>query len=152
MGDAPVRRHPPARCREVLQRMRSDHDQVTVLVNARLLSEGIDMPAVDAVVFVGPRGSAIDAIQAVGRALRRADQPDKTATIILPVFANPAQETDLMNPERRTPASGRSCGPYERTIPAPLRLSTICGCGTTTDESNGHLLVPQRWVTRKACP
>jgi superfamily II DNA or RNA helicase len=96
--------HQPSRRREVLERLCSGHEHVTVVANARLLSEGIDMPAVDAVVFGDPRGSTIDAIQAVGRALRRGDQPDKTATIILPVLTSPGQDPDLL--DVRSPYAG----------------------------------------------
>ena len=96
--------HRAAQRREVLDRLRSDQDHLTVVANARLLSEGIDIPAVDAVVFADPRGSTIDAIQAVGRALRRGDQPDKIATVILPVLADPGREPDLLDP--RSPYAG----------------------------------------------
>ena len=43
-----------------------------LLTNARVLTEGIDVPAVDMVAFVGPRHSRVDIAQAVGRAMRTA--------------------------------------------------------------------------------
>jgi superfamily II DNA or RNA helicase len=49
---------------------------VQVLCSARVLSEGVDVPAVDTVVFAEPRSSAVDIVQAVGRAMRVA--PGKT--------------------------------------------------------------------------
>ena len=55
-----------------------------ILSNARCLSEGIDVPALDAVLFMSPRNSQVDVVQAVGRAMRKA--PGKTyGYIILPV-------------------------------------------------------------------
>ena len=55
-----------------------------ILSNARCLSEGIDVPALDAVLFMSPRNSQIDIVQAVGRVMRKA--PDKTyGYIVLPV-------------------------------------------------------------------
>jgi len=44
-----------------------------ILSNARCLSEGVDVPALDAVLFLNPRNSVIDVVQSVGRVMRRAD-------------------------------------------------------------------------------
>ena len=55
-----------------------------VLSNARCLSEGVDVPALDAVMFLNPRKSVVDVVQSVGRVMRRA--PGKQyGYIILPV-------------------------------------------------------------------
>ena len=55
-----------------------------ILSNARCLSEGIDVPALDAVIFYKPRKSHIDVVQAVGRVMRKA--PGKQfGYVILPV-------------------------------------------------------------------
>ena len=55
-----------------------------VLTNARCLSEGVDVPALDAILFMHPRKSQIDVVQAVGRVMRKA--PDKQmGYIVLPV-------------------------------------------------------------------
>ena len=64
--------------------------QCRVLSNARCLTEGIDVPALDAVLFLQPRKSQIDVVQAVGRVMRRAG--GKTyGYVILPVVV-PAGE------------------------------------------------------------
>ena len=68
-----------------------------ILSNARCLSEGIDVPALDAVLFMNPRNSHVDIVQAVGRAMRKAE--GKTyGYIILPVVvpagADPASVLD----------------------------------------------------------
>lgn len=55
-----------------------------VLSNARCLSEGVDVPALDAVMFLNPRKSVVDVVQSVGRVMRKA--PGKQyGYIILPV-------------------------------------------------------------------
>ena len=42
-----------------------------ILTNARCLSEGVDVPALDAVMFLSPRKSVVDIVQSVGRVMRR---------------------------------------------------------------------------------
>src|SRR5699024_6144407 len=55
-----------------------------ILTNARCLSEGVDVPALDAVMFLSPRKSVFDIVQSVGRVMRKA--PGKQyGYIILPV-------------------------------------------------------------------
>ncbi|WP_222842255.1 helicase-related protein [Boudabousia marimammalium] len=55
-----------------------------ILTNARCLSEGVDVPTLDAILFLNPRRSQVDVIQAVGRVMRKAE--GKTyGYIILPV-------------------------------------------------------------------
>lgn len=58
--------------------------QCRILSNARCLSEGIDVPALDAVVFFDTRESIVDIVQSVGRVMRKADGK-KYGYIILPV-------------------------------------------------------------------
>lgn len=55
-----------------------------VLSNARCLSEGVDVPALDAIMFLHPRKSQIDVVQSVGRVMRRAEGK-KMGYVILPV-------------------------------------------------------------------
>ncbi len=66
-----------------------------ILSNARCLTEGIDVPALDAILFLHPRKSEIDVVQAVGRVMRKA--PGKQfGYIILPIAQAPGstpQET-----------------------------------------------------------
>ncbi len=55
-----------------------------ILSNARCLSEGVDVPALDGVVFMNPRKSVVDVVQAVGRVMRKS--PGKEfGYVILPV-------------------------------------------------------------------
>jgi superfamily II DNA or RNA helicase len=62
-----------------------DDGERGLLANARCLAEGVDVPTLDGVAFVDPRRSEVDIVQAVGRAIRLAD--DKlVGTIVIPVF------------------------------------------------------------------
>jgi predicted helicase len=55
-----------------------------ILSNARCLSEGVDVPALDAVMFLNPRNSVVDVVQSVGRVMRKA--PGKQyGYVILPI-------------------------------------------------------------------
>ena len=76
-----------------LRRLRSvEGGERGVLTNARCLNEGVDVPTLDGVAFIDPRRSQVDVVQAVGRAIRKAE--DKTVgTIVLPVFVN--EDDDL---------------------------------------------------------
>ncbi|MFM6532221.1 MAG: helicase-related protein, partial [Dolichospermum sp.] len=60
------------------------HPACRILSNARCLSEGVDVPALDAVMFLTPRNSVVDVVQSVGRVMRKAEGK-KYGYIILPV-------------------------------------------------------------------
>ena len=64
-----------------------DENECRILSNVRCLSEGVDVPALDAVLFLSPRNSQVDVVQAVGRVMRKADGKDY-GYIILPVCVN----------------------------------------------------------------
>ncbi len=55
-----------------------------ILSNVRCLSEGIDVPALDAVMFLQPKASQVDIVQAVGRVMRKSEGKDY-GYIILPI-------------------------------------------------------------------
>jgi predicted helicase len=55
-----------------------------ILSNVRCLSEGVDVPALDAVLFLTPRNSQVDVVQSVGRVMRNAPNK-KLGYVILPV-------------------------------------------------------------------
>jgi len=55
-----------------------------LLTNARCLTEGVDVPALDAVIFTNPRASQIDVVQAVGRVMRQAEGK-RYGYVIIPV-------------------------------------------------------------------
>jgi predicted helicase len=61
-----------------------------ILSNVRCLSEGVDVPALDAVLFLTPRNSQVDVVQSVGRVMRNSTDPitgkkKKLGYVILPV-------------------------------------------------------------------
>jgi superfamily II DNA or RNA helicase len=58
----------------------------TVVSNARCLSEGVDVPALDGVFFTWRKDSEVDVVQAVGRAVRRHAEGSGIATILVPVL------------------------------------------------------------------
>ena len=59
-----------------------------VICNARCLAEGVDVPSLDGIAFIDPKGSQIEIIQAVGRAIRkvRGAKVQTKGTIVIPVF------------------------------------------------------------------
>ncbi|MDE0291917.1 MAG: DEAD/DEAH box helicase family protein [Candidatus Dadabacteria bacterium] len=72
---------------QALNWLRADPTQgeARVVTNARCLTEGVDVPALDAVLFLAPKRSDIEIVQAVGRVMRKA--PGKqTGYIVLPVL------------------------------------------------------------------
>ena len=59
----------------------------SLITNARCLTEGVDVPAVDMVAFVDPRKSRIDIAQAAGRAMRQSKATNKKlGYIVVPLF------------------------------------------------------------------
>ncbi|NMA40526.1 MAG: DEAD/DEAH box helicase, partial [Lentisphaerae bacterium] len=61
-----------------------DAQHCHILHNVRCLSEGVDVPSLDAVLFLSPRNSQVDVVQSVGRVMRRAPGK-KYGYIIIPV-------------------------------------------------------------------
>ena len=88
---------------ELLDWLKAETEDQTcrILTNARCLSEGVDVPALDAIMFLHPRKSQIDVVQSVGRVMRRA--PGKRmGYVILPVGipANKTPEEALKDNEK----------------------------------------------------
>ena len=68
----------------------NDPNECRVLCNVRCLSEGVDVPALDAVIFLSPRNSEVEVVQSVGRVMRtfgkNTDKEKKYGYIIIPVI------------------------------------------------------------------
>jgi hypothetical protein len=64
-----------------------------LISNCACLGEGVDVPALDGVAFIDPKGSVVDIIQAVGRVIRKADDK-KVGTIVIPVFVDESEDAD----------------------------------------------------------
>lgn len=70
-----------------------DEEECHALSNVRCLSEGVDVPALDAIMFMDSKGSLVDVVQSVGRVMRRA--PGKRyGYIIIPVIVPEAESAD----------------------------------------------------------
>ncbi|MEN9945755.1 MAG: hypothetical protein RLZZ293_141 [Pseudomonadota bacterium] len=72
-------------------------DTCRILSNARCLSEGVDVPSLDAVMFIHGRKSKVDIVQSVGRVMRKA--PDKQLgyiiiPIVIPTDANTQEQLE----------------------------------------------------------
>ena len=78
-----------------------EQNECKILNNVRCLSEGVDVPSLDAILFLHPRKSQIDVVQSVGRVMRRAEGK-KLGYVILPVVipANVKPEDALDDNER----------------------------------------------------
>ncbi len=63
----------------------SDSSDCHILTNVRCLSEGVDVPSLDSVIFLSSRNSQVDVVQSVGRVMRRAPGK-KYGYIIIPVI------------------------------------------------------------------
>lgn len=78
---------------ELLSWLKEESDECRVLSNVRCLSEGVDVPSLDAVMFLSARNSQVDVVQSVGRVMRRA--PGKNyGYIIIPVVVPSDVEAD----------------------------------------------------------
>ncbi|MGW2612303.1 Helicase associated domain protein [Streptomyces mirabilis] len=100
--------HAPLHRRQVLDEFASDFlggsefkgrdipAALRVLSSVRVLGEGVDTAECDAVLFADARGSMIDIVQMVGRALRMQPGAGKLATLIVPVFLGPNEDPDEM--------------------------------------------------------
>ena len=65
----------------------------SLVTNARCLTEGVDVPGIDCVMFVDPKASTVDIVQAAGRAMRRAEGKTK-AYIVLPFVVREGASID----------------------------------------------------------
>lgn len=84
-------------CKERLEKLENlnafEPNTCKVLSNARCLSEGVDVPALDSVIFFDGRSAMVDIIQAVGRVMRKAKNK-KRGYIILPIAL---EESEIKN-------------------------------------------------------
>ena len=72
-----------------------------IMSNARCLTEGVDVPAVDVVAFLSPRKSKVDIVQAAGRAMRTAPGKE-TGYVLLPLFLETQENETLKEALERT--------------------------------------------------
>lgn len=78
---------------EWLKKADSNKKECRVLNNVRCLSEGVDVPSLDAIMFLSSRNSQVDVVQSVGRVMRRAEGK-KFGYIIIPVLVPADKNAD----------------------------------------------------------
>ncbi len=71
-----------------------EKSEKSLITNARCLTEGVDVPNIDCVLFADPRGSAVDIVQAVGRALRPY-QGKEFGYVIVPILVDEEKDLDI---------------------------------------------------------
>ena len=86
--------------REVYMKAFGEADRA-IMSNARCLTEGVDVPAVDVVAFLSPRKSKVDIVQAAGRAMRKADGKE-TGYVLLPLFLETQESETIEEALERT--------------------------------------------------
>jgi len=64
------------------------HNAPSLVTNAQCLSEGVNVPSIDAIMFVDPKQSRVDITQAIGRALRKGDKNKGKSYIIVPIVVD----------------------------------------------------------------
>lgn len=75
---------------------KTDNNECRVLTNVRCLSEGVDVPSLDAVMFLSARNSQVDVVQSVGRVMRLSPGTNKKyGYIIIPVVVPANVEADI---------------------------------------------------------
>jgi hypothetical protein len=135
--------HTPGHRRQVLDEFASEflggpdfegrdvRAELRVLSSVRVLGEGVDTAECDAVLFADARGSMVDIVQMVGRALRLNPDHGKLATLIIPVFLGPDEDpNELLTSDAYNSLSkilGALRAHDAQTIGAPR---TSCGSGT----------------------
>ena len=71
----------------------TENNECRILTNVRVLSEGVDMPSLDAVLFLSAKNSQVDVVQSVGRVMRKSPGK-KYGYIIIPVVVPTDIEAD----------------------------------------------------------
>lgn len=93
-GDMPTAR------REMIMKTFKESERA-IISNARCLTEGVDVPAVDMVAFISPKKSKVDIIQATGRAMRKADGK-KVGYVMVPLYLEQAKDESIEEAVART--------------------------------------------------
>jgi superfamily II DNA or RNA helicase len=69
----------------------------SLITNARCLTEGVDVPNIDCIVFSDPRKSKVDIVQALGRALRKKEGKEWGYVVLPIIYDEETQEIDNEN-------------------------------------------------------
>lgn len=79
----------------------ADTNEARILTNVRCLSEGVDVPSLDAVMFLSARNSQVDVVQSVGRVMRRAKGKNYGYIIIPVVVPSNVEASDALDDNDR---------------------------------------------------
>ena len=81
-----------------LQWLRDSNDgpnECRILSNARCLSEGVDVPSLDAICFMNPKSSQVEIVQAVGRVMRKSPGKDY-GYVVIPIGIPPNEKSETV--------------------------------------------------------
>ncbi|NMV49677.1 DEAD/DEAH box helicase [Lactobacillus reuteri] len=78
-----------------------EDNRARVLSNVRFLTEGIDVPNLDGIIFFSPRKSQVDIVQAVGRIMRRAEGKEYGYIILPVVVADEVDPKDALDNDKK---------------------------------------------------
>lgn len=78
-----------------------EDNHARVLSNVRFLTEGIDVPNLDAIIFFSPKKSQVDIVQAVGRIMRRAEGKEYGYIILPIVVADGIDPRDALDNDKK---------------------------------------------------
>jgi len=84
-----------------LKQEAEDPNECRVLCNVRCLSEGVDVPALDAVLFLSPRNSEVEVVQSVGRVMRTFKGKNYGYIIIPVIVPNDVKPEEALNDNER---------------------------------------------------
>ena len=107
----------------------------SLITNARCLTEGVDIPAIDGVLFADPKNSTVDIVQAAGRAMRRSKNKE-CGYIIVPIIIDEESEGSIQKDSFRQvinviSAMGmnddRIIAEFQAMVFNQKRESNICG-------------------------
>ena len=83
---------------DALQWLRDSNDdpnECRILSNARCLSEGVDVPSLDAICFLNPKSSQVEIVQAVGRVMRKSPGKDY-GYVVIPIGIPPNEKSETV--------------------------------------------------------
>ena len=119
--------------------LKEDSEECHVLSNVRCLSEGVDVPALDAVMFLDSKGSLVDVVQSVGRVMRRAPGK-KYGYIIIPIVVPDDEdpESALDNNDRYKVVWDvlRALRSHDERLEAEINTFNL-----RSDKSGGHVII-----------
>ena len=72
-----------------------DPNECRILSNARCLSEGVDVPSLDAICFLNPKSSQVEIVQAVGRVMRKSPGKDY-GYVVIPIGIPPNEKSETV--------------------------------------------------------